>query len=122
MYLWQTRGCLLSYLDWLYNLEYNKKPINSLEELLKQAIPYARKVFNDEYTSIVVNTNLTIYDEELFEIYKANDIEVQVSIDGKKEQHDLHRKKRDGTGSFEIVLPSDQAPGNARPAAQIRFL
>ena len=74
------------------------------KELLKQAIPYARKVFNDEYTSIVVNTNLTIYDEELFEIYKANDIEVQVSIDGKKEQHDLHRKKRDGTGSFEIVL------------------
>lgn len=41
------------------------------KELLKQAIPYARKVFNDEYTSIVVNTNLTIYDEELFEIYKS---------------------------------------------------
>lgn len=27
-----------SYLDWLYNLEYNKQPINSLEELLKQAV------------------------------------------------------------------------------------
>lgn len=28
----------IHYLDWLYNLEYNKKPINSLEELLKQAV------------------------------------------------------------------------------------
>lgn len=26
------------YLDWLYDLEYNKKPINSLEELLRQAV------------------------------------------------------------------------------------
>lgn len=32
-----------SYLDWLYNLEYNKKPINSLEELLKQAIIMSRE-------------------------------------------------------------------------------
>lgn len=26
------------YLDWLYNLEYNKKPENSLDELLRQAV------------------------------------------------------------------------------------
>lgn len=26
------------YLDWLYNLEYNQKPKNSLDELLKQAV------------------------------------------------------------------------------------
>ena len=30
------------YLDWLYNLEYNKKPINSLEELLKQAVKMSK--------------------------------------------------------------------------------
>lgn len=32
-----------SYLDWLYNLEYNKNPINSLEELLEQAIIMSRE-------------------------------------------------------------------------------
>lgn len=74
------------------------------KELLKQAIPYARKMFNDEYTSIVVNTNLTIYDKELFEIYKYNNVEVQVSIDGTKEQHDLHRKMHNGNGSFNDVV------------------
>ena len=30
------------YLDWLYNLEYNKNPINSLEELLKQAVKMSK--------------------------------------------------------------------------------
>ena len=30
------------YLDWLYNLEYNKEPINSLEELLKQAVKMSK--------------------------------------------------------------------------------
>jgi hypothetical protein len=29
-------------LDWLYNLEYNKNPINSLEELLKQAVKMSK--------------------------------------------------------------------------------
>ena len=29
---------ITDYLDWLYNLEYNQKPKNSLDELLKQAV------------------------------------------------------------------------------------
>lgn len=33
---------MVHYLDWLYNLEYNKKPINSLEELLKQAVKMSK--------------------------------------------------------------------------------
>lgn len=31
----------IRYLDWLYELEYNKKPFNNLEELLKEAINLA---------------------------------------------------------------------------------
>lgn len=38
-----------SYLDWLYNLEYNKKPINSLEELLEQTIIMCEEVKNEKY-------------------------------------------------------------------------
>ena len=37
------------YLDWLYNLEYNKKPINSLEELLKQAVKMSEENNNEKY-------------------------------------------------------------------------
>ncbi len=28
----------IKYLDWLYKLDYNKEPINNLEDLLKEAI------------------------------------------------------------------------------------
>ena len=74
------------------------------KELLVKAIPYARKVFKDKYTSIVINTNLTIYDEELFNIYKDYKVEVQVSLDGTKEMHDKHRKMLGGEGSFDLVI------------------
>lgn len=74
------------------------------KELLKEAIPYAKKIFDDNYTSIVINTNLTIYDKELFDIYKNNNVEVQVSIDGIREQHDLHRKMYNGDGSYDKVI------------------
>lgn len=74
------------------------------KELLKKSIPYVRKVFADNYTSIVVNTNLTIDDDELFKIYKDYNVEVQVSLDGMKEQHDMHRKMCDGEGSFDRVI------------------
>ena len=74
------------------------------KELLVEAIPYARKVFNNDYTSIVINTNLTIYDEELFKLYKDYDVEVQVSLDGNKNIHDIHRKTLGGEGSFDLVI------------------
>lgn len=74
------------------------------KDLLIKIIPYIRNEFNDEYTSLVVNTNLTIYDEELFNIYKEYSVEVQVSIDGDKKAHDLHRKQVNGNGSYDLVI------------------
>ena len=71
--------------------------------LLKSIIPFVRKEFDNE-TRIVVNTNLTIYDKDLFEIYEKNGVEVQVSIDGMKKQHDKYRHTRDGRGTYDIVM------------------
>ena len=33
------------YLDWLYELDYDKKPIDNLEELLKEAISMAERKY-----------------------------------------------------------------------------
>ena len=74
------------------------------KQLLIKAIPFAKKTFNDKYTSLVINTNLTIYDEELFNIYKDYNVEVQVSIDGDEKAHNLHRKMFNGTGSYNLVI------------------
>lgn len=74
------------------------------KELLIQAIPYAREKFNDKFTSLVINTNLVLLDEEIIKIFKDNNVEVQVSLDGNKEQHDLNRKNIAGQGSYDIVI------------------
>lgn len=74
------------------------------KELLIQAIPYAREKFNDKFTSLVINTNLVLLDEEIIKMFKDNNVEVQVSLDGNKEQHDLNRKNIAGQGSYDIVI------------------
>ena len=37
----------IKYLDWLYELDYNEKPFNNLDDLLKKAV---KKVNNQEKT------------------------------------------------------------------------
>lgn len=38
----------IKYLDWLYELDYNKKPINNLETLLKEAIKFTEERIQNE--------------------------------------------------------------------------
>lgn len=78
------------------------------KELLKFAIPYAKTKFNDEYTSLVINTNILLLDEEILNLFKKYNVEVQVSIDGYKEQHDLYRKDLFGNGSYDKVVSNIQ--------------
>ncbi len=82
---------------------YGGEPLINKKLLLK-AIPYVREVFQDKYTSIVINTNLFFLDDEIIKVFKDNNVEVQFSIDGNQEQHDLHRKTIDGRGSYDTVI------------------
>lgn len=74
------------------------------KKLLTEAIPYARSKFNDGFTSLVVNTNLVLLDDDVISLFKKYNVEVQVSLDGNKQQHDLHRKTLAGSGSYDIVI------------------
>lgn len=82
---------------------YGGEPMTN-KPLLKQIIPYIHNKFNDKYTDIVINTNLTLLDDEMIEVLKDNNVIVQVSLDGSKEIHDTHRKFIDGSGSYDIVM------------------
>lgn len=71
--------------------------------LLNKAIPFARTLFDDS-TNLVINTNAVLLENSDIQLFKDNDVEVQISIDGDREKHDLHRKTQDGEPTYQIVM------------------
>ncbi len=71
--------------------------------LLYKAIPYTRALF-DLKTNLVINTNATLLDNNDIKLFRDNNVEAQVSIDGSKEMHDLHRKYQTGAPSYDTVI------------------
>jgi uncharacterized protein len=73
------------------------------KEMLYLSIPYSYKLFGDE-TNLVINTNAVLLDDGDIELFKDNNVEVQVSLDGDKYFHNLHRKTYYGKPTYSIVL------------------
>ena len=51
-----------------------------------------------------MTSNMTLLDESMLEMIEKYQISVQVSIDGTREEHDRRRIKRDGKGTYDIIL------------------
>ena len=73
------------------------------KNMLYQAIPFARENFDID-TNLVINTNGLLIDKNDIKLFKDNCVEVQISLDGDKEKHDLHRKTQNGEPTYEIVI------------------
>ncbi len=71
--------------------------------MLYQAIPYTRELF-DESTNLVINTNATLLSSADISLFRDNGVEVQVSLDGDREKHNLHRKTQTGNPTYDIVI------------------
>ena len=71
--------------------------------LLYQAIPYARMLFGSDI-NVVINTNATLLIDSDIELFRKYNVEVQVSLDGNREQHNLHRKTSNGELTYDIVI------------------
>jgi uncharacterized protein len=60
----------------------------------------------DEYSCAVnysMVSNMTLLDDELFELIKKFNINVQVSIDGTEEEHNKRRIDRKGRGTYTVI-------------------
>ena len=73
------------------------------KEMLYQSIPYARKLFGND-TNLVINTNAVLLNDDDIQLFKENNVEVQISLDGDQYIHDLHRKTPDGKLTYNIVI------------------
>jgi uncharacterized protein len=49
-------------------------------------------------------SNLTLLNSNVLSFIKKNDVSVQVTIDGTKQQHDTRRRYRNGKGTYDIIL------------------
>ena len=91
------------------NLLYDNKNIqidfNGGETLLnKQFIFSFIKLTQNHGYRYSLTTNGTLIDQEIIDLINKYKINIQVSLDGNKESHDLNRKFNNSEGSFDIVL------------------
>lgn len=93
----------------IYNVRGDSVPVNfhGGEPLLEidNVEEISRRV-KEKYknSGLSVTTNGTIMSEKIAKVLIDYDMEITISIDGKKETHDKYRKYLDGRGSHEIVM------------------
>ena len=68
--------------------------------LLRKAFKVVKKYEN---TTISMQSNGTLINDELVELFKEYNVKVGISIDGPKEMHDAYRLNKGKKGSFDLV-------------------
>ncbi len=73
--------------------------------LLKKIVEYAQKIAhkNKKNLSIHIATNGTVINEDILNWLKKTNVFIAVSFSGTKESHNLNRRFKNGSGSYEIV-------------------
>lgn len=77
------------------------------KELIKQITEYAYNLVVGEQhkkVNFLINTNATLVDETIVQLFKQYDFKVTVSLDGPMNYHDRNRVYHSGRGSFNKVM------------------
>lgn len=82
---------------------YGGEPLLELP-LIKQAVQYARNLFDGKKITFAITTNGTLLTSEAITYLAAEDISLTISLDGPKQIHDKCRVFEDGRGSFDILM------------------
>lgn len=81
----------------LWGIENYKKVFSHIEDNYKE-YPYRN----------LLQTNLTLIDQDFIELFKRFNVRIGFSLDGPKELHNMQRVMRDGKGSFDRVFEKIQ--------------
>jgi radical SAM additional 4Fe4S-binding domain len=79
------------------------------KDLIKQIVEFAYDeiaVKESKKVKFLINTNATLIEENIIQLFKKYDFTVTVSLDGPMEYHDRNRVYINGKGSFERVATS----------------
>lgn len=76
-------------------------------EVVKQLVEYARSIEKEsnKHFRFTLTTNGVLLDDEVIDFLNKEMNNVVLSLDGRKEVHDRLRKRLDGKGSYDIIVP-----------------
>ena len=76
-------------------------------DVVKQIVEYGRELekSHDKKFRFTLTTNGVLLNDEIMEFANKEMSNVVLSVDGRKQIHDLMRPTRNGKGSYELILP-----------------
>lgn len=75
-------------------------------DLIKRCVAYVKEAVEGREITFGITTNATLLNDEKIQFLAENDVQLTISIDGSKQEHDACRVFPDGSGSFDIVMRS----------------
>ena len=79
-------------------------------DVVKQLVAYARSIESKtgKHFRFTLTTNGVLLDDDVIDFLNKEMNNVVLSLDGRKEINDAKRKRLDGTGSYDIIVPKFQ--------------
>ncbi len=78
------------------------------KENYRKVLSHIEDNYKDYPYRNLIQTNLTLIDQEYIDLFKRYDVRVGFSLDGPKELHNMQRVAKDGKGSFDRVFEKIQ--------------
>lgn len=72
--------------------------------LIKQCMDYMAKQIEGKEIHYAITTNGTLLNDEIGDYFAKHNVSLAISLDGSKKEHDLHRRFRNGAGSFDVIM------------------
>ena len=85
-------------------------------QVVKDLVAYGRSLEepNNKKFRFTLTTNGMLLDDEVMEFANKEMSNIVLSIDGRKEIHDLMRPRRGGQGSYDVIVPKFQKVAESR--------
>ena len=89
-------------------------------DLLKKLANYTKEITENKVDKFSITTNGTLYTEEIVEWSLENKMACLISLDGNEESHDMHRKFKNGKGSWKVIDSNIRKAMKINPNQRVR--
>lgn len=99
------------------------EPIMAMNEI-KEIVAYAREIEKEHNKNIrfTMTTNATLLNDEIMDYLNENMVNIILSIDGRKCVNDAVRTRKNGTGSYDAILPNIKKMVERRDADKTHYV